>query len=117
MKLYELNQSGYYSLPKMTKAEIETAKEKIDKFLLDNIGGFFMLLCNELHYYTILYLANINFDTKKEMIDELFQLLQQLGTLKAVEVNDSMVEFWVSNGDECHMYAFFNYDQGVIKYE
>lgn len=33
MTLYELNQAGYASLPKMTKAELEKAKGNIITFL------------------------------------------------------------------------------------
>ena len=116
MNLYELNQSGYNSLPKMTKAEIERAKEKVLEFVnyLPNNGGFYMFLCNELRYYTMFALQFLP-NSKTNMVDTLFELTQSLGTLKAVEVDSGMVEFWISKDGECHMYAFFNYDEGVIK--
>lgn len=113
MNLYELNQSGYNSLPKMAKAEIEAAKFKIrDSFDID-LSRYFMLVCNELHYYTLFHMNTQLHGA--ELINELFNIVKDLGQLKAVEVTDSMVEFWISRDGECHMYAFFDYDRGVVE--
>lgn len=113
MNLYELNQSGYQSLPKMTKTEIESAKAKIrESFDLDQFN-YTMLVCNELHYYT-LFCKTTQF-WSMDLMNELFEIAKDLGQLKAVEITDSMVELWISKDGECHMYAFFDYDRGVIE--
>lgn len=116
MNLYELNQSGYQSLPKMTDAEIEKKREDIWRFLLANKGSYYMLVCNELKYYTLFSNYRPGMVViKNPMIDTILEIVEDLGVLKAIEVNESMIEFWVSKDDECHMYAFFNYDRGVVK--
>ena len=117
MNLYELNQAGYAALPTMTKEEIISKKDAIFNFMSgDNLGSYYMLLCNELRYYTL-------FDVYRpfgkiitgSMVDEILEIIISLGELKAIEVNSSMIEFWVLKDNECHMYAFFNYDNGVIQ--
>lgn len=117
MNLYELNQAGYNSLPAMTGKQIEDKKNDIHKFLYDNRGESFILVCNELKYYTIF---NAEYPliygiVPKERVNTIMEVILELGTLKAIEINESMIEFWISKDNECHMYAFFNYDKGVIK--
>ncbi len=114
MNLYELNQAGYISLPNMNKADILDAKAKVRNFLAHNFGKYYMLLCNELHYYTVFDLMKPN--SSITLVKELFNvILVELGTLKAVEINDTSIEFWIEKDGECHMYAFFNYDRGVVQ--
>lgn len=113
MNLYEFNQAGYNSLPKMTSVEIHKKLEQIKEFLHDNDGEYFMLVCNELKYYTLFHSTHV--DWIRELIQEMIGVVKSLGTLKAIEINDSMIEFWVEKNGECHMYAFFNYDRGVIE--
>ncbi len=73
-----------------------------------------MLLNNELRYYTLYTWQGEK--NPKAMASELINIVRPLGKLKSVELNDyGAVEFWVSDAEECHMYVFFNYDQGVIK--
>lgn len=116
MNLYELNQAGYNSLPKMTGVELANAQIKVHQFLCNTSAQFFMLLCNELHYYTIFDIENPS-TNYMDVVEELFGLVNELGIIKSIEVTDSMVEFWVTSNNETHMYAFFDYDGGVIKYE
>lgn len=114
MILYELNQSGYANLPKMTKAEIQKAKESFQE--ADIIASkYFALICNELRYYTLFCNKRNCPYWHEQVFDEVVSLLQELGELKSIEVNEQMVEFWVAKDGECHMYALFNYDRGVIE--
>lgn len=112
MTLYEFNQAGYLSMRKMTKKELQDKSKDIQKFIDNNKGKYFMLVCNELKYYTLFHT-----DPKKifPITTELLSIVIELGDLKAIEINDSMVEFWIQKDGECHMYAFFNYDRGVIE--
>lgn len=116
MNLYELNQAGYASLPKMTSAEKRDAKNEVCKYLeRNNLSNYFMILSHEVRYYTIYTYKDGNCDPYK-MASEMMEIMDDLGELKAIEVTDTMVEFWITGDDEvCRMYACFPYDEGVIE--
>lgn len=115
MNLYELNQPSYNSLPKMTKAEIERMRMKIHDCQDMDIPKYYMLVCNELRYYTLFHNKSNELFWSDKLLDEVLDVVQELGELKAIEVDGGMIEFWVSKNGECHMYAFFDYDRGVIE--
>ena len=122
MTLYELNQAGYNSLPKMSKSAIDAKRlELIDWFegFLNEVGDtddaiYFMLLNNERHYYTIFAWME---DSANVLAKEVLSIVQDLGTLKSIEKNDNGAwEFWVTLPDATtHAYLLFNYTQGVIE--
>lgn len=58
MTLYELNQAGYASLPKMTKAELEKAKGNIITFLDSNDSRYYMMLNHDNKYFTLFTYEN-----------------------------------------------------------
>lgn len=115
MILYELNQSICNSLPEMNDDEITEQLKKIIEFSRKNDGEFFTLICRELNYYTLFHRYSKLLDWTEDLAKEVIDVIKTLGVLKAIEINDSMVEFWIQQDKECHMYAFFNYDKGVIK--
>lgn len=50
------------------------------------------------------------------MAKEIIDIVKSFGKLKAVEIQDEMIEFWITEKDNiCRMYAFFGYDKGVIE--
>lgn len=116
MNLYELNQAGYASLPNMTSKAKRKAKNNIFAFLeKNNLSKYFMILNNEIRYYTVYTYAN-NYYKPDEMAEEMMSVMEELGSLKSVEVTDNMVEFWITGKDGvCRMYACFPYDRGVIE--
>lgn len=115
MNLYELNQAGYLSIPYMTQDEIEIAKNDIREFLEDHPNNYYMMLNHEVRSFTIFhYLHNRQWPTC--MTKEIIDVITSYGKLKAIEIQDEMIEFWVTEKDSvCRMYAFFGYDKGVIE--
>ena len=105
---YQLNQTYYKNLPEMTYEQIEEKKEMIEQFLMPHI--YFLLLNNDLHYYTFI-------EDNFEDIDVLIDLVTSLGELKAIELNEDapMIEFWVEKDDVCHMYGLIEYSKGWIE--
>ena len=79
--MYEMNKSLIVQLPDISKKDLEAGKKKINQ--LASNGKYFMLLCNELKYYTV-------FDTL-----------------------DDAIEIWIQKDDEAYVMYFFNYDEGV----
>lgn len=116
MKLYEINQAGYNSLPVLTKEERKKALDIITQYIKDTHGDYYMMLNHDVRYYTI-------FDWELaeylEFAQEVMSVAESLGVVKAVEIseNNAMIEIWITNimTNECHMYGFFVYDKGVIK--
>ena len=113
MTLYELNQAGYNSLPAMTEQELNKAKEEILQYLTTFDGDYYVLLSNEKRYYTLFTYTEKH--KYYNMANEILSIASELGELKAIERNGDIIEFWVSSGDNCNMYALLSYDQGVIK--
>lgn len=123
MTLYEMNQAGYASLPKMAKSAIEGKKkqivewlEEIAKTFSDDQDVYFMLLNNneQCHYYTLFAWREASAEA---LADEIFSIVKDLGTLKSIEKNDNGAwEFWVTlPNTSTHAYYLFDYTQGVIE--
>lgn len=114
MTLYEVNQQVYNQLPKITKAELEKAKDRLLKFISNHNDTYYMMLNHDKKYYTIFVIKRG--DRIIEMINEIIDVSKSLGQIKGIEITDQeMIEIWISNGDECNMYAVFPYDKGVIE--
>ena len=113
MTLYELNQAGYASLPKMTKAELEKAKENIVTFLDVHNSSYYMMLNHDNKYFTLFVYEN-NIDVEK-MAREIISVSKSLGEIKSIEVNGDIIEIWILYEGKCDMYAFFDYAKGVIQ--
>lgn len=129
MTLYEFNQAGYTSLPKISKSKIEDARNKISDWIcstIKNHGGeniYYMLLNNDLHYYTIfnwVYVDSrdgVSVSDSEDVVREIFSIVKDLGTLKSIELNsDGAWEFWITSPDATtNAYYLFDYTRGVIE--
>ena len=111
MTLYELNQAGYSSLPDMTYADILNNIKEISKYLDKHPSKYYALLNNDLRYYTLFAIVS----NPSDLLPEIISIVTSLGKIKSIEATDSMVEFWIEYKDECHMFAFFDYDNGVVE--
>lgn len=114
MTVYELNQSGYASLPRLRGRKLTRAHEELTEFLMKHDGNFFMMLNHETRYFTLYKYTSAG--TEHNMASEMISIAESLGTLKAIDINDDIAEFWITGQDDvCRMYAVFNYDKGVIQ--
>ena len=122
MTLYEMNQAGYASLPKMAKSAIEARRQAIIEWLEQTImpgydneqSIYFMLLNNDLHYYTLFVWGE---NDANVLANEIISIVKDLGTLKSIELNDNGAwEFWITKPDaSTNAYYLFDYTQGVIE--
>lgn len=113
MNMYEFNQIGYSSVPDMTTEELNKAKKNLKTFLQNNIADYYLLLNNESHYYTVFnYVNTLKF---KEMTETIMEIVLELGPIKAIEIEDDKVEFWIMYENECKVFYLFDYTQGVIR--
>lgn len=104
---YELNKQMISQQSDLTEEQIQESKEKIIEFITNTKNQYYMLLSNELHYYTLFDVNN-----KEKCAHEVIACLQDIAPLRACEYDDNgYMELWNSN----YMFAFFPYDKGVIK--
>lgn len=114
MTLYELNKAAYASAKPLDIFTLNARKEEFMKFLAE--GTYYMLLCNELRYYTVFANKTKN---DSQMATEFISIITNLGEVLDVEYSKKMgaYEVWIRNSEtqEVNMYALFNYDWGVIE--
>lgn len=113
MTLYELNQAGYTSLPPLSDEGWGTARAALLQYLTTFESNYYMLLNNELHYYTIFTWESKVHDCFT-LADEIISIAKALGKVKAIERNGETVEFWIETDGECNMYVLFDYERGVV---
>lgn len=115
MTLYELNQTNYANLPTLTHEQLEKRVPYIVSFIDKNKGKYYLVLDKEQRYYTILTFKDNKYNPGA-MARELIDLLESGNQIKSIEENGDMLEIWATNDqNECSMYAFFDYDAGVIE--
>lgn len=115
--LYELNQGAMTLAPEMDEINLNTAKEKIANFILNQNSKYFMLLNNEKKYYTLFITG---FDTGTDfnyskLEDEVIDCMQNLGTLKDIDEVEGGIEIWVTEKDNSYVYYLFDFQGGIIK--
>lgn len=111
--IYQVNQASYASLPEITRNEFDRAG--IYDFWRGVGNTFYMLLNNELHYYTVVMDRGFGEETIE---DVLYEILDSLGKIKGIEVIEKdHIEFWVQNREtnQVNAFMFFPYDKGVIE--
>ena len=116
MNLYDLNKSLISQMPALTLEQIIRQKEVVvDPFLAAVDSDYYMLLCNELKYYTIF---NVMQGLSDSLItEELFACLNEFcDEVKSIEKTDDgcAIEIWFTKDEETYVMYFFDYAGGVI---
>lgn len=116
MTLYELNQANYSKLPTMTEEQLDKKIPYIVDFIDKHKGKYFLVLEREQRHYTILTFKDNRYNPGA-MAREVIELINSFSQIKSIEVSGDMLEIWSTDNDkeDCRMYAFFNYDAGVIE--
>jgi hypothetical protein len=110
MNLYAMNKSLMAQLPDIKKKDLIAGKEKIKMIASD--GVYFMLLCNELKYYTVFCISS---NGTEKIEDVVIDCIKCFGaTIKSIDsVEGNALEIWIQKDDEAYAMYFFNYDEGV----
>lgn len=124
MTLFDLNQANYPNLPTLTEEQLNKKVPFIVDFIDKHKGKNFLVLEKEQRHYTLLTFKDGKYNPGA-MARELITLINSFSEIKSIEVSTDMVEIWViqkkwnpdtnKDEEECRMYAFFNYDAGVIE--
>ena len=116
LSFYDLNKSAFGSFPAYDNSKINELQDNINDW--DNSNTFFMLLCNDIKYYTVLRRTQ----HKKAEFPDLGQavttlLLERDYTIHGDGVTDDYYELWVKDPEEnVYMFALFPYDWGVVNF-
>ena len=116
--MYDLNKQLISQLPVLDKDAIITARKEAQRFINDTNNYYYMLLAREMNYYTIFHIPSIPSEPICPIIDELWGCVEYMGEIKAADVNNGAIEFWVQSqeeGSEPIFMMFFPYDAGVIE--
>ena len=114
MTLYDMSKQVVKNLPARTTAiELEPCKKILRNF---KKLGYFMLMCREDNYYTVVRVRKAKNPDKFE--DLIIELLQEHGDIKDIDYADKTkdsLECWVQNGEEVRMFKLFFYSWGVVE--
>ena len=115
INLYDMNKQIMSQMPALADEALETAHLLITDTTATSGATYFMLLCREINYYTIFKLERDN-SGLANIASEVFECVNNIGTLKSVETVEGAIEIWVHPEDEEPMAMYlFPYDMGVIK--
>lgn len=116
MNLYELNKQLVVQLPPMENQEVEKKKQLIADFKKEQSNVFYMLLSNEINYFTLFKL--IPYGNEASFEDEVIACLRDNGAIQSIELveDGSAIEIWVKKyfSDDSIVFYLFPYDKGVI---
>lgn len=119
MNLYDLNKQIISQLPSMTDEDLCSAIDIINTYKNESNEKYYMLLCNELKYYTLFAIhadpqGYLSFGHEvtlclKEFADE----------VKVIDKTEDQMalEIWISKNEEVYVMYLFGYEKGVIDCE
>ena len=116
MSAYEMNKQIIRQLPNLSNKDLNEKTKLIRKFISETENKYYMLLCRELNYYTIL----VDEPEKAFPTDYFGDVLLEClcyWDIKAIDLAEhGGIEIWISvkDTDEIYTMYFFPYDNGVI---
>lgn len=115
---YELNKMVIDQLsPKVTNGQLIESKQILKKLKEEANNSYYMLLCNDIHYYTVLHIIDTDEDCI-EFYNLVIELLRDNGDIQMIDWADAdhdTIECWVKNKDGVIMFMLFPYDWGVVE--
>lgn len=120
MSLYECNRMLMAKQPDLTTKDIENKISYLEKWFENNPDRYFMLLCNELNYFTVFHQYSTTFGSFAKLAKEVLDLsVESIGNIKAIEIDtNGMIAIWgwQQEKDELpHCFYLFPYGQGVVE--
>lgn len=120
MTLKELNASIFEQLEPMTPERLDRAQSEVFQFLGATMNwdkperNYWALICWDKHYITIFH----NDETNDESLSDIFmEILEGLGQIKDITVNEDSqsIEVWITDESGTYCYVFFDYTAGVVE--
>lgn len=99
MNLYDLNKSIIGQLPKKTKEELIELEKVINDYHYKINSKFYMLLCKDISYYTIL--NNDNYFATEFLGEVVIDCASNVGSIISIDpTEDNTIEIWVKTPEE-----------------
>lgn len=117
MTAYELNKLAYAKLPtiQIGSKEWHDALDTLVHYTVTLPSNkYFMLLNNELHYYTVFHIVPKTFYDLSLSFSDCIRAVGELITIEHNEATNAL-ECWIKKDNEAYMFPFFPYDEGVIE--
>lgn len=114
--LYDMNKELMKNEKQLSKTKLREAKEQLIQFFAED--EYFMLLCHDLHDYTVFRQEEPFLTAAKEsakiLIDEC--LVNRGEVLSIEKTEDNLAyEIWIRNEEGVFCYYLFPYTQAVIE--
>lgn len=125
ISLYELNKQIVCTLPPLGEPEFEKAEIEIADWLNQNIDSYYMLLSNEINYYTVFHI-NVDSEAVVDMrvvAREILSIIKEFECpIFTIEVDtNGVICVWAKWFEEEDKYAtcfyLFPYGRGVVEIE
>lgn len=139
--LYELNQQIIGKMPALDGDGVRNCSGKILKWLDANPDSYYMLLCNELSYYTLFRIKSaketnngllISRGAMRDLTNEILDIVEHLGDVRVIEEdNNGAIAVWSSlkpayvdmlpeeeisdDVNTVHCFYLFPYGRGVVE--
>ena len=113
MNLYDMNKQLISQMPILNDEDLKSCRQTIHNYLLAKQSKFYMLLCKDINYYTLLHVVAEG----PAAADEVIECVKCLGDVKSVDMNENdAIEIWVQEEVRGPMVMYlFSYDAGVIE--
>ncbi len=119
LSLYEINQNIFAQLDPMSEEDLTAKRRELIKFTNQDRfykAKYFSLMCLDRRYVTIFSMSELTMPKREFLIEELMSLVNELGKIKDITINDDHVEIWITDvEDNTDCYLFFDYTNGVIE--
>lgn len=113
LTLYDLNKQVMTTKQPINFNDRMASIKELKEYVKNTDNIFYMLLCNDIKYYTIFNIIN----KSSNYPNEFWSCLDNLGKVKAIGLteNKDAIEIWFTDKDNnTYVAYFFAYDGGVI---
>lgn len=116
MNLYDINKQVISQLPALNTEDVDNSKKIIVEYFNNTLGEYYMLLCNDLKYYTIFSLKETLTEPifEDEVIDCVLDFVDNIKSINYDE-NKTAIEIWFTKDEETYVMYLFDYSLGVIE--
>lgn len=117
LSLYDLNKSTIAQLPLATEEDKANYALELDEYQDATQANYYMMLCHDYHYYTILH-HNHDASAIDGFGVTVLDCLNNTGDLITMEYDKEQkaYEIWMKINDEAYVFYLFNYDIGVVDF-
>lgn len=116
MNLYDLNKSIMSQLDPLSDEALNKYIQTINDWAAKQPDTFFMLLSNDIHYYTIFRGRNKKNLEFQGLGQAVITCLKEIAPIHDITLTDNGIEIWANYEDDMTYFSLFPYDRGIVDY-